>query len=65
MTHGSLEFDVAVTTRAGLRRGVTVLQWRRVVVLVNDQTSPLEASLTALQLAGCGGGDDVEVTDIY
>jgi hypothetical protein len=56
------EFDVAVTTHDGLRRGVTALQYRRVVVLVDDQTSALEASLAALQLASCG--DDVVATDV-
>lgn len=56
------EFDVAVSTHDYLRRGVVALQYRRVYVLVDDQTSPLEASLAALQLASCGG--DVVVTDL-
>lgn len=56
------EFDVAVTTHDYLKRGVTALQYRRVVVLVNDQTSALEASLAAIQVASCGG--DVVATDV-
>jgi hypothetical protein len=57
------EFDVAVTTHDQLRAGVCVAQYARVVVLVDDQTSPLEASLAALQLASCRS-DDVVVTDL-
>lgn len=56
------EFDVAVSTYDDLRRGVTVLRYRRVLVLVDDQTNLLEASLVAGQLADRAG--DVVVTDI-
>lgn len=53
------EFDVAVSTHAWLRRGETVLDYRRVTVLADDYT---EASLTAYAMAA--GPDDVSVTDI-
>jgi len=56
------EFDVAVSTHDDLKRGVVALQYRRVYVLVDAQTSPLEASLAALQLASCG--NHVVATDV-
>lgn len=57
------EFDVAVSTHDLLKQGICVAQYVRVYVLVDDETSPLEASLAALQLATCSG-DHVVVTDL-
>jgi hypothetical protein len=53
------EFDVAVSTHNWLKRGVTVLDYRRVTVA---SPSYLDASLCALQMAS--GPDDAVVTDI-
>lgn len=57
------EFDVAVSTHDLLKEGVCVAQYVRVYVLVDDETSALAASLTALQLASCSG-DHVVATDL-
>jgi hypothetical protein len=53
------EFDVAVSTHDGLRRGEAVLDYRRVAVLAEDY---LEAGLLAYAMAA--GPDDAVVTDL-
>ncbi len=53
------EFDVAVTTHDLLRRGVTVADYRRVIVLAEDYG---EASLAAYAMAS--GPDGVVVADM-
>lgn len=53
------EFDVAVSTHDWLRRGETVLDYRRVEVLAEDY---LEAGLLAYAMAA--GPNDAVVTDL-